>query len=172
MTTNDDLNYLVNAEFSRLRGMRKKCNVTVHFAMDDLPCDMMTCRQMLYVFLNNNWSRMQCDVVKNIRSRRPTVAFYQIFSSLVHYHRFMCLCLQQNLIVEGYTCGMMLERVTVRPEKGKLMQFARLLKSFLIDHPYHAVDGMDMSLLKRFISTGRAIICNNIQSLTSDMYRL
>ncbi len=168
----DDFNYLLQEETNKLNTMTNIKKAVVHFDIDDLPKDSRECKELLYIMINNFWFQRQNEIISKIRQRNPNISFYQIFSSLDHYHRFMCLCLKYDLIVEPYKYGQHLNRVTIKTKKGKIMKFSRLLKDFLIDHPDNAIYGMDMTLLKRFIGMGCAIKCTNQQSLVASMYRL
>ena len=168
----EDLYFLLREEANKLRSTTTSRKAGAHFNLDDLPTDNRVCKKLLFIMINNYWNQRQDEIIKKIRQRLPTVPFYRLFSSYESYHRFMCQCVQDDLIEEEYQYGSYLERVTIKPQKGKIMRFSRLMKEHLIDHPDNAIYGFDMTLMKRFIGMGCAIKCNNHQSLVTSLYRL
>lgn len=168
----DDFNYLLQEETNKLNKMTNVKKVVTHFELDDMPQDIKVCKQLLYIMINNYWFQKQNEVISKIRQRIPNINFYQIFSSLDSYHRFMCLCVKNDLIEEHYENGIHLNRITLKTKKGRIMTFARMLKEFLIDRPENAIYGLDISLLKRLIGMGCAVRCPNQQSLLTSFYRL
>lgn len=168
----EDFNYLLKEETNKLNMMTNVKKAVTLFELDDLPKDSKTCKKLLYIMINNYWFQKQNETISKIRQRIPNVSFYQIFSSLDSYHRFMTLCLKYDLIEEKYENGKYLNRLTIKSKKGKIMTFTRLLKEFLIDRPENAIYGLDLTLLKRFLGMGCAVKCPNQQSLITSMYRL
>ncbi len=172
MNNIEDFNFLLKEETRKLKARTRQKKTVTHFAMEDLPRDDRVCKQLLCVIINNFWFEQQKEVLTKIRQRQPNVAFYKVFSSMEKYHKFMCLCIQNDLIEEEYECGNYLERVTIRNKNGKIIKFIRLLKEYLIDHPENAICGFDMTLMKRYLSMGCAVRCGNRQSLITSLYRV
>ncbi len=168
----EDFYFLLREEANKLRKSTISRQYGAHFELEDMPNDNRVCRQLLFIMINNYWYQRQDEIIRKIRQRLPNVPFYRLFSCYDSYHRFMCHCIQDDLIEEDYNYGDYLERITIKPQKGKIMRFSRLMKDHLIDHPDNAIYGFDMSLMKRFIGMGCAIKCNNHQSLVTSMYRL
>ncbi len=150
--------------------------VNNRFSFDQLPKDDETCREALLHLLE----MVRCDMdrkaiialvtKKDIRNM-PLARF---FSSTKVFRRFLYECKHEGLIKNDFADVNIhnITSITICEGKNTKILFLRKIKHFMIDHQENAIKSFDIKMLRRLISLGVHIKCDNTNSLRTDLYRI